>query len=54
MYWYLTFVNRLNLNYLYEGFKDISFVLAAIPSCSTGLAGEENIPTFETDAESVS
>lgn len=37
MYWYLTSVNRLNLNYLYEGFKDITFLLAAIPSCPSGL-----------------
>lgn len=37
MYWYLTSVNRLNLNYSYEGFKDITSVLTAVPSCSTGL-----------------
>jgi len=37
MYWYLTSVNRLNLNYLYEVFKDMTSVLAAIPSCPASL-----------------
>lgn len=36
IYWYLTSVNRLNLNHSYRSFKDITFVLAAIPSCPTG------------------